>query len=149
MTRFRQELGGHCKDLLHWTPVDSSAHFSRPNWLVQCPVHWSPAQSSPLDSHWTASHFSESSPDPVKVMSPYKLMSRTHSLSTEDFSFIHSFIYLLTPWEPFTISRKMSCKSKKKCAKNMDDSCCCHNVEEAVLRVQGPYLKTEQSQKIG
>ena len=25
-----------------WNPVDSSAHFSRPNWLVQCPVHWTP-----------------------------------------------------------------------------------------------------------
>ena len=33
---------------LQWTPVDSSAHFARPNWLVQCPVHWSPVQSSPV-----------------------------------------------------------------------------------------------------
>ena len=50
---------------LHWTPVDSSAQSARPNWMVQCPVHWSPVQSSPLDSHWTASHFSESSHSPV------------------------------------------------------------------------------------
>ena len=33
---------------LHWTPVDSSAHFARPNWLVQSPVQSSPVQSTGL-----------------------------------------------------------------------------------------------------
>ena len=56
-------------------------------------------------------------------MSPYEFTSKTHSLSTEDLgkifihSFIHWFIYLLTPREPFTISRKMSRKSRKNVQK--------------------------------
>ena len=46
------------------------------------------------------------------VMSPYEFTSKTHSLSTEDLgkffidSFIHWFIHLSTPQEPFTLNRK-------------------------------------------
>ena len=48
-------------------------------------------------------------------MSPYEFTSKTHSLSTEDLGkfFIHSFIHLLTPREPFTINRKLVRKSGK------------------------------------
>ena len=35
--------------------------------------------------------------------------------------------------------QKNSQKITKKYVKNMDISCCCHIVEEAVFRVQGPY----------
>ena len=47
------------------------------------------------------------------VMSPYEFTSKTHSLSTEDLVkiFIHSLIYLSTPWEHFTINRKWARKS--------------------------------------
>jgi hypothetical protein len=46
------------------------------------------------------------------VMSPYEFTSKTHSLSTEDLGkfFIHSFIYLSTPQELFTIHRKTAIK---------------------------------------
>ena len=37
---------------LHWTPLDSSAHFARPNWLVQSPIQWSPVQSKSTGFHW-------------------------------------------------------------------------------------------------
>ena len=55
----------------------------------------------------------------VKVMSPYEFTSKTHSLSTEDLgkffidSFIHSFIYLSTPREFFTLHRTVAVKSGK------------------------------------
>ena len=54
-----------------------------------------------------------------EVMSPYKFTSKTHSLSTEDLgkffidSLIHSFIYLPTPRELFTLHRTVAVKSGK------------------------------------
>ena len=52
-------------------------------------------------------------------MSPYEFTSKTHSLSTEDLgkffidSLIHSFIYLSTPQELFTLYRTVAVKSGK------------------------------------
>ena len=81
------------------------------------------------------------------VMSPYEFTSKTHSLSTEDLGkiFIHSLID--SPFNTagtFYYKQKNSQKIRKKYVKNIDGSCCCHNIEEAVFRVQGPYLKIEQ-----
>ena len=33
-------------------------------------------------------------------------------------------------------------------AESKSDIVCCHDIEEAVFRVQGPYLNIEQSQKM-
>ena len=32
--------------------------------------------------------------------------------------------------------------------KNMNDICCCHSIEGAVFRVQGPYLIIENKQEM-
>jgi len=45
---------------LQWTPVDSSGPFVRPDWLVQCPVHWTltglqATFQSPVPVQWTES----------------------------------------------------------------------------------------------
>jgi hypothetical protein len=37
---------------------------------------------------------------------------------------------------------------RKKYVKNMDTRCCCHIVEEAVFRVQGPYPNIESCLKM-
>ena len=60
---------------LHWTPLDSTGLQWIPVHILPGQIGWykaqstgvqsSPVQSSPLDWHWTASHFSESSPSPV------------------------------------------------------------------------------------
>ena len=47
----------------------------------------------------------------------------------------------------FYYKQKNSQKIRKKYPKNIDGSCCCHNVEEAVFRVQGPYLNIENNDK--
>jgi len=38
---------------------------------------------------------------------------------------------------------KNSQKIRKKSVKNRNGRCCCHDVGEAVFRVQGPYLIIE------
>ena len=85
-------------------------------------------------------------------MSPYEFTSKTHSLSTKDLGkfFIHSFIHLpVDTAGTFYYKQKNSQKIRKKYVKNMDGSCCCHNVEEAVFRVQGPYPNIESCLKNG
>ena len=44
---------------------------------------------------------------------------------------------------------KDSQKIRKKYPKNKTDILCCHDIEVAVLIVQGPYLNIEQSNKNG
>ena len=79
-------------------------------------------------------------------MSPYEFTGKTHSLSTEDLGkfFIHSLIYLSTPWETFTLDRtvalrsgKIARKSEKNWMKVKNTTQSCHEVEEAVFSVQG------------
>ena len=50
---------------LQWTPVNSSQARLRPDWLVQCPVHWIQVQSSPV--HWTLTGLQATFQSPVKV----------------------------------------------------------------------------------
>jgi len=39
-------------------------------------------------------------------------------------------------------------KIRRKSEENMNDICCCHSIEGAVFRVQGPYLITENKQEM-
>ena len=56
----------------------------------------------------------------LQIMSPYKLTSKTHSLSTEDLgkffivSMINWLIYLLTLWEPFWTLRCTKTKGEQQ-----------------------------------
>ena len=90
-------------------------------------------------------------------MSPYEFMSKTHSLSTEGLG--KFFIVAMQSWRGCiqgsgSMSRdrnqlKDSQKIGNKYPKNKTDILCCHDIEVAVLIVQGPYLNIKQSNKNG
>ena len=45
---------------LRWTPLDSNGPLAKPDWLVQCPVHWTHTGLqatflSPVPVQWTLS----------------------------------------------------------------------------------------------